>query len=403
MKGFVFKICCTILYCFLIYFYWGFGDSINYFKNALFVKQLIHQGSENFSVLFKDANYLKDTYSMEGTSTEAGWFLERIALLLSYLSFSRFVITSMLFATIAYSGMFKMFESFAFVMPKWDKQLAFVVLFFPTVSIYGSGILKDTLCIAAMGWLFYCSNQLLLKKVFKIKYLVIMAICITLVYQIKIYIVAAFLVPYLIYLIMLLARKIKNIFLRRLFFPLLLLLLFGIYTLNAAKIDTLLGSYAIEKLLDNVKDQQQSYLNAEDAGTGATFDIGTIEPTLSGFVKKMPQGIVATLFRPFIWESKNVLMIFSALESLLILLITLIVILKAGFFKFIRTIFSDPFVFLCVFYALIFAALVGLSTSNFGTLGRYRIPIVPFYLTGILAVLYKAKFTDPKKQHEKTV
>ena len=117
----------------------------------------------------------------------------------------------------------------------------------------------------------------------------------------------------------------------------------------------------------------------------------------------MPQGIVATLFRPFIWESKNVLMIFSALESLLILLITLFVIWKAGFFKFIRTIFSDPFVFLCIFYALIFAALVGLSTSNFGTLGRYRIPIVPFYLTGILAILYKAKFTDPKKQHEKTV
>ena len=45
LKGFTFKIACTILYCLLIYFYWGFGDSINYFKNVLLVKQLIKEGT----------------------------------------------------------------------------------------------------------------------------------------------------------------------------------------------------------------------------------------------------------------------------------------------------------------------------------------------------------------------
>jgi len=403
LKGFVFKLVCTIFYCLLIYFYWGFGDSINYFKNALFVKQLIREGSESFGILFEKSTYLKDTYNATGTSTDGGWFVEKIALLLSYLSFSRFVITSMLFATIAYSGMFKMLETFSQIMPGWDKRLAFIVLFFPTLSIYGSGILKDTLCIASMGWLIYSSHELFVKRHFRIKHFVVMILCIYLIFMVKTYIIAAFLLPYVIYLIMSLVKRIKSIFFRRVFFPVLLGLITLVYIINADKIDDLLGSYAIEKLFDTVKEQQQSYLNADDAEAGSVFNLGAFEPTLSGFLKKMPAGITATLYRPFIWESKNFLMIFSSLESFLILLVTLWVIWKTGILTFFKTIFRDPFVFLCISYALIFAALVGLSTSNFGTLARYRIPIVPFYLTGILGILYNVKIKGRKTQRESTV
>jgi hypothetical protein len=95
-KGFTFKIACTILYCLLIYFYWGFGDSINYFKNVLLVKQLIKEGTESFGILLQKSTYLKDNYSASGTSTDGGWFVERIALILSYFTFSRFIVTSML-------------------------------------------------------------------------------------------------------------------------------------------------------------------------------------------------------------------------------------------------------------------------------------------------------------------
>jgi hypothetical protein len=174
------------------------------------------------------------------------------------------------------------------------------------------------------------------------------------------------------------------------------------YIINAQKIDNLLGSYAIEKLFDTVKEQQQSYLTAEDAEAGSVFNIGTIEPTLSGFLKKMPAGIVAALYRPFLWESRNFLMIFTAMESFLLLFVTLFVLWKTGFAFFIKTIFRDRFVFLCIFYALIFAALVGLSTSNFGTLARYRIPIIPFYLAGIVGIWYRFYVKGRKKPHEST-
>ena len=402
IKGFVFKIACTILYCLLLYYYWGLGDSINYFKNALYVRQLMREDSENFSIFFQNADYLKDTYNATGTSNESGWLVERIAIILSYVSFSRFIICSMLFATLAYSGMFKMFETFNDIMPGWHKKLAFAVLFFPTLSIYGSGILKDTICISAMGWLIYSSQHLFNNKRINLKYLLIFLLCIFLIYLVKAYVIAAFLIPYILYVIAGLINKVKNRFLRWVFFPMLLGTVVVLYVINAAKIDSLLGNYAIGKLFDTVKEQQQSYFGADVADAGSGFDLGTIDPTISSFVNKIPAGIIATLYRPFLWEVRNFLMLFSALESLLIFGITLFVMFKTGIFRFFRTIFSDRFIFLCIFFALIFAALVGLSTSNFGTLGRYRIPIIPFYFAGIFGIWYRTKINVPKKQHEST-
>ena len=402
VKGFVFKMVCTVAYCLLIYFYWGVGDSMNYFKNALYIKQLMHSGIENYSLLLKDSDYLKDVYSLEGSSNEPGWLLERMSFLLGYLSFFRFLTTSMLLATLAYSGMFKMFEAFCSLMPEWHNRLAWAVLFFPTVTFYGSGILKDTVCFAAMGWIVYGIVQIFYNKKIRVRYLIMMVISTILIAAIKAYIIAAFLVPFIVFLVMLLVRKIKIVFFRRLFFPIAIIFLIGLYQFNAAAVDNLLGRFAIEKLFDNIKEQQQSYLNSEDFSGGSVFNIGTIEPTLSGFISKMPAGINATLFRPYIWESKNVLMIFAGMENIILLLLTIGIIFKTGLFKFIKTSFSNPYVFLFLIYTMIFAAIIGLSTANFGTLGRYRIQIIPFYLAGILYVWYLKKITIPKKQHEKT-
>lgn len=402
IKGFVFKMICTVAYCLLIYFYWGVGDSMNYFKNALYIKQLMHSGVENYSLLLKDSDYLKDVYSLDGSSNEPGWIIERMSFLLGYLSFFRFLTTSMLLATLAYSGMFKMFEAFCKLMPEWDNRLAWAVLFFPTVTFYGSGILKDTVCFAAMGWIVYGIVQIFYIKKFRLRYLFMMILAVALIAAIKAYIIAAFMVPFIVYVVMLLVRKIKIIFFRRLFFPAAIVLLVVVYQLNAGAIDNLLGRFAIEKLFDNIKEQQQSYLNSEDFSGGSVFNIGTIEPTVSGFISKMPAGINATLFRPYIWESKNALMLFAGLENLILLLITIWIIAKTGVFRFIKTLFTDPYVFLFLIYTFIFSAIIGLSTANFGTLGRYRIQIIPFYLAGILYVWYLKKTTTPKKQHEKT-
>jgi hypothetical protein len=82
-------------------------------------------------------------------------------------------------------------------------------------------------------------------------------------------------------------------------------------------------------------------------------------------------------------------------------LFTLYTIFKVGLFRFIKYIFTDSDVFLCIIFALLFGALVGISTLNFGTLTRYRIPVIPFYLFGVLLILQKGLAAKALKQTKK--
>lgn len=388
IKGFIFKVACAIFYALLIHFYYGFGDSLSYFKDAIYLKYQISTGAESFKVLFDSHKTIRENYTIIAGGGEPGLTVEKVALLLSYISFSRYLVVTLFFAAIAYSGMFKMLQTFHDIMPGWHKRIALIILFFPSISVFGSGVLKDTLCMASLGWLLYCSHQLLVKKHFRLKYIFILALSITVISIIKVYIIVAFIVPYILYLLIILVKKISSNFVRRIVLPVLLLILTGLYIYYSKEIDDSLGYYAVDKLFDNVKELSSSYLASETADTEATFDLGTFEPSISGFISKMPAGIAAAIYRPFIWEAKKFIIIFSAMESLFLLWLTLYVMYKTGFKGFVGGIFNNPFTFLCLTYALLFGALIGLSTYNFGTLARYRIPLIPFYTMGLLNILY---------------
>ena len=399
VKGMFFKLACALFYALLIYFYYGYGDTMSYFREAAEIRTAIGEGREDLGILFRDLEYAQAKHGIV-VGADSGWLLEKITIVISYLSFGRFLVVTMVFATLAYSGMFKMLETFTDLMPQWHKRVAFFVLFFPSLAVYGSGILKDTLCVAALGWLIYYSHALVVKKVFRLRYVFIIIFCCVLLAVIKIYILAAFIIPFFFYIFLTMLKKIKNGFIRRLLQPIIVGCMVLVYVTFSQQIETALGHYATEKLFETVKEQQAAYKSLEDE-SGSFFELGPMDQTLSGFIKKIPAGINATLFRPYVWESKKVIMLFSAVESLFMLLFTVYVIFKAGIIRFFASIFGDPFIFLCIMYSLLFAALVGVSTLNFGTLARYRIPIIPFYLTGLLYILYKQQIAIPKKQHEK--
>jgi ABC-type uncharacterized transport system permease subunit len=48
---------------------------------------------------------------------------------------------------------------------------------------------------------------------------------------------------------------------------------------------------------------------------------------------------------------------------------------------------GNKMVLLCVLFSLIFSLAVGLTSGNFGTLMRYKIPMMPFYFSA-LAMIY---------------
>jgi hypothetical protein len=126
------------------------------------------------------------------------------------------------------------------------------------------------------------------------------------------------------------------------------------------------------------------YLQAVSATQqGSGYNIGAQDGTLGGMVKLAPQALVVALFRPFLWESRNLTMLLSALEATYFLLLTIQIFWRVGIVKTFAAIGSTPVLVLCFVFSLIFAISVGISSGNFGTLVRYKIPLMPFYLSGL--------------------
>jgi hypothetical protein len=109
--------------------------------------------------------------------------------------------------------------------------------------------------------------------------------------------------------------------------------------------------------------------------------------SLNSLLKMSPAAIVATFFRPFLWESKKISTLLSSLESLALMILTFYTLIKAGPVKFFGAIFTNSMIFFCFFYSVLFALFIGATTLNFGTLVRYKIPSLPFYIIAIFLIL----------------
>src|SRR5690349_2439548 len=119
-----------------------------FFKNSsVFFDMLAgHNTMENLS--FFDSSTGLPVYWRD----EKALFVARLIVPLYFLSFQSFIIMSMVLSFICYSGIWKLFMLFNDYFPKLQKQFAISFLFIPSVVFWGSGLLKDSITLSAVGW-----------------------------------------------------------------------------------------------------------------------------------------------------------------------------------------------------------------------------------------------------------
>ncbi|MGE3824916.1 MAG: hypothetical protein AB7G44_11915, partial [Bacteroidia bacterium] len=150
---------------------------------------------------------------------------------------------------------------------------------------------------------------------------------------------------------------------------------FGSLSANFNQYSTVYG--VLSKAAVSQQDLKQEY------NKGNSFDIGTFDGSFSSVISKFPLAITAGLFRPFIFEARNPVMLISGIENTFLLIFTLIFLFRIGPIKVLRYISKEPLLLFSLTFAIFFAFGIGLSTSNFGALVRYKIPCIPFYLSAL--------------------
>ena len=120
---------------------------------------------------------------------------------------------------------------------------------------------------------------------------------------------------------------------------------------------------------------------------GSNYTIASDAPTtLLGQLAYTPAALATALFRPSIFEARNLLMLANALETTVLTVMFLRVAFGRTMGAIRRDLVAQPVLIFCLVFVIAFGVAVGLASSNLGTLSRYRSPLVPFFVA-LLIVL----------------
>lgn len=406
LYGFWIKVLSTI--AFIIYSVLFKGDSMSlYYPEGINIAKLIIKDFSNIKLLFTpgkefDENLLADSFNRGYFSSESNYLIVRLVTVFSFITFGSYSCITLIFSMISFSGVWRLYKFFYEQYPHLHKKLAIAIIYLPTFVFWSSGILKDPICTGMMGWLSYGLYNLLIKKQELIKNSLIVIVSAIILGTIKLYILVSYLPFLLLFMVLHYVLTAKYFVTKTLIFVTILIVsIFGIYILTD-KLKEEMGDLALDKLTESVKTTQDNFLNISDQAE-SSFSLGvTFDGSTGSLVKIAPAAITATLFRPYLWESKKISTLLSSMESLVLMLFTIYVFFKAGPFRFVGGIIKDPMILYCFCFSILFALFVGATTLNFGTLVRYKIPCMPFYIIALILITERIKHTKTEKETEET-
>lgn len=397
INAFLFHMAGSFLYCLVVQYYYGYGDSFGFYMGGNFLRRVIQMDGSPFNAIIMTGEGfakksaiggLGDLELPTGIQTTSNLMVMKVSALFSYLSFNSYVIISLFFGLISFAGIWRLFCVFTDVVGrKQEKILAFIILYMPSACFWGTGLIKDSLCLGFLGFTVSGIYNIAIKKEHSLKSVFFVAISFYFLFLIKSYIAGALAVAMMLGYVLQIIIKSKDNFIK---LAGVILVMIGISVFVV--INT---SSAMESLVEESRDQIEIFKGAyssasnDDERSVGSFTSADFDFSVSGLVLRSPTAVFTTLFRPFLWETRKPIMLFSALESFLNLLATVYIILKFGIHRFFPVIFSNPYIFICFIFSIILAAIVGFTTFNFGTLVRYRLPVLPFYYFMLFAIYVK--------------
>jgi hypothetical protein len=83
--------------------------------------------------------------------------------------------------------------------------------------------------------------------------------------------------------------------------------------------------------------------------------------------------------------------VLSIIENCVLLFFTFILLTRLRPYKLFKEIFSEPFFLFSIIFSVFFAFGVGIASTNFGALVRYKLPLMPFFFTTLYLIYNKTK------------
>ena len=362
-------VCLGLLYR----YYFPVADTFVYFKDASRVAQLARNDIPAYlELLFLDRHV--ETLSLTFQEPRA-LFLTKLTSIFNILTADNYWICGLYFSFCSFLATWYLVRTVVRYIPSARSAAVVAFLFFPSVVFWTSGLLKESLAMAAL----FLLAALFLTVWFegKIGGWQFLAAIISLMvfWKLKYYYVAVF-VPValtsLLYHFFLENRLRAGLAFR-------ILIWCGIFLLPLAIISFLHPNFNAARILGVIVTNNTVYNQLSDPGDYIRFNDLSAAPL--SILRNAPRAVFSGLFRPLFWESRSIVQFLAAAENACLLILFCAALLR------LRRFVTSPHRLLiasALVFVLLLTVFITISAPNFGTLSRYRVGYLAFFVFVIL-------------------
>lgn len=378
--GVSFKIVGSVTFAIISIYYYQGGDTFRYFGIAENLRALLFvdfKAWSNLMVTSFNAIPEMEYNSLGFTSRvyERGttWFFARVLVVFNCFSFGSYLVASILMSVISFIGIWLGYISFVRIYPLLKRALFIPFFLIPTALFWSSGILRDTLVIGVFGVLIYSFYNAFITRNKVLYYLFVGLGSLFIMLLLKPILFYVLVPSFVVWGLLYYFEREKSIKSRAIHLTIISVIVFGlVFSVNYFLLKEN-QVYKIENLFSTLEGYQTFY--PANPIAKSTYSIGHVDASLVGVLKKTPEAMNVTFFRPYIWEVESFALAIAAIESLVIFLAFLLVVLFLGKKRFVKVLKNKELVFLLLF-SLGYGTITGLSATDYGALTRFKIPAV---------------------------
>lgn len=363
--GLFLKLICGIIYGEIYKDYYKKGDTLSYFNEGIKLSSL---GKKDFAsyleFVFLNKNTKDAFVEYSSIKNPRSLYIIKISSVFLLITNNSYWLTSCYLSLFAFLGIFYLMKILLEVYSKYKEALLISFLFFPSFVFWSSGLTKESIAIGSLFFMIAFAVKLV--KRIKIEWWEITVLLITfwLLLELRSFYLIVFILTFGLYAIVsIISENIKN--------KILAWLVTGaILVIIAIGISKLPYVLSLNNFLVHLYYAYETNFLGNPENAIIYYDL---KPQVTSILINVPIALFSGLFRPSLFDVEKIVMIFPALENLVLLLLFIVklpsIIKKWNFFNTVSWI-----------YVLVLALFLALSTPNFGSLMRYKVAFLPLLL-----------------------
>jgi hypothetical protein len=359
------KLFCGIAYGLLYLHYFGYGDTLSYFRDGLRIAEVVrHDLIGYLKILFLDEipDSLQLSYNPDN-NPRAYWTSKTVSPLLLATG-GNYWISGLYLSFFSFFGTYFLANTLLKIYAEEQLNISISFFFFPSFAFWSAGLTKESIGIGGLFFMIGLCLQILNNFKTRTYHWLLFLLFFWFVWKIRFFYLAVFLLTIGFYTIMVYINRTLN--LSAISRVSIAVSIFLLTVIGISQMDVALHFLNFTDLLVS------AYESDFEKNPSNAIKYFNFQPKLSSILINSPIGLISGLFRPSLIDVRTVPMAIVALENLVLLLLF---IFKLKSLPKERT--PEKVMWA---YIIILATFLALSSPNFGTLTRYKVAFLPMLL-----------------------